>query len=178
MSSFHHAYPYSMPLRTVEIDQLVDLSTLCPYCDEPLPCNPTPQLNDLLATAKQQSYGDPRPQNPFGLKAPLAIYISACQRHRFETHLLPEALEKGWPQSIDFKEVPKRVESMKSALEDLIIDVDDCNDNESSVYDDTRSPRSRSIFWRELKKEIQKQGSRTTTGVKGQFSTFEKTQPG
>ncbi|KAG2354427.1 restriction of telomere capping protein 4, partial [Suillus spraguei] len=29
-----------------------------------------------------------------------------------------------------------------------------------------------------LKKEIKKQGSRTITGVKGQFFAFEKTQPG
>lgn len=162
-----------------EIDRTVDPSILCPYCDDPLPLNPMPQLNDLLATAKQQSYADPRPQNPFGLKAPLGIYISACQRHHFETYSLPEAMEKGWPQSIDFKEVPKRVESMKSALQDIITDADNCSDNEDSeIHGDTRGPRARCIFWRELKKEIKKQGSRTITGVKGQFFAFEKTQPG
>ncbi|KAG1770154.1 RTC4-like domain-containing protein [Suillus placidus] len=138
-----------------EIDAVFDPSTVCPYCDEPLPLNPTPQLKNLFATAKLQSYVDPRPRNPIGLKAPLGIYISACQRHHFETHSLPEALEKGWPQSIDFKKVPDRIEN-----------------------DDARGPRSRSVFWRELKKEIKKQGSRTATGLKGQFSTFEKTQPG
>lgn len=161
-----------------EIDQAVDPSTLCPYCDVPLPLNPMSQLKNLLAIAKQQSHADPRPRNPFGLKAPLGIYISACQRHHFETHSLPEALEKGWPQYIDFNEVPKRVESMKSVLEDIIADADNCSDNESSVCDDTGGPRARSIFWRELQNEIKNQGSRTATSMKGQFSTFEKTQPG
>ncbi|KAG1738857.1 RTC4-like domain-containing protein [Suillus paluster] len=161
-----------------EIDRVVDPSTVCPYCDEPLPRNPTPQLKSLLATAKRKSYVDPRPRNPRGLKAPLGIYISACQRHHFETHSLPEAMEKGWPQSIDFKKVPKRVEKMKGALEAVITDADNCSDNEDSVDDDARGPRARSAFWREVKKEIKKRGSRTVTGVKGQFASFEKTQPG
>ncbi|KAG2742025.1 hypothetical protein P692DRAFT_201650282, partial [Suillus brevipes Sb2] len=160
------------------LDPAIDPSTLCPYCDEPLPLNSTAQLKNLLAIAKQQSHADPRPHNPFGLKAPLGIYISACQRHHFETHSLPEALEKGWPQRIDFNEVPKRVESMKSALEDIIANADNCSDNEGFVCDDTGGPRARSIFWRELQNEIKKQGSRTATSVKGQFYTFEKAQPG
>ncbi|KAG0703949.1 RTC4-like domain-containing protein [Suillus ampliporus] len=161
-----------------EIDRVVDPSTVCPYCDESLPRNPTPLLKNLLATAKRKSYSDPRPRNPRGLKAPLGIYISACQRHRFETHSLPEAMEKGWPQTIDFKKVPKRIERMKGALEAIIIDADNRSDNEDSVDDDARGPRARSVFWRELKKEIKKRGSRTVTGVKGQFASFEKTQPG
>ncbi|KAG1817084.1 RTC4-like domain-containing protein [Suillus subaureus] len=161
-----------------EIDRVVDPSTVCPYCDEPLPRNPTPQLKNLLATAKRKSYPDPRPRNSRGLKAPLGIYISACQRHHFEMHSLPEAVEKGWPQSIDFKKVPKRVEGMKGTLEAIISDTDIHSDNRDSVEDDARGPRARSDFWREIKKQIKKQGSRTATGVKGQFASFEKTQPG
>ncbi|KAG1739723.1 RTC4-like domain-containing protein [Suillus lakei] len=157
---------------------VVDPSTMCPYCDEPLPLNPTPQMENLLITAKQKSHADSRPGNPRGLKAPLGIYISVCQQHHFETHSLPEAIEKGWPKSIDFKKVPKRVESMKSTLEDIITDADRCCDDEDSADDSTRGPRARSVFWRELKKEIKKQGCRAVTGVKGQIAMFEKTQPG
>jgi hypothetical protein len=87
-------------------------------------------------------------------------------------------MEKGWPQSIDFKKVPKRVEGMKGALEAIIADADIHSDNEYSADDDARGPRARSDFWREIKKQIKKQGSRTVTGVKGQFASFEKTQPG
>ncbi|KAG2071637.1 hypothetical protein BDR04DRAFT_1193691, partial [Suillus decipiens] len=160
------------------IDTVVDPSTICPYCDEPLPLSPTSQLKNLLATAKRKSYPDPRPRNSRGLKAPLGVYISACQRHHFETHSLPEAMEKGWPQSIDFKNVPKRVEKMKDALEAIIADTDIYSDDEDSVEYDGRGPRARSDFWREIKKQIKKQGSRTVTSVKGQFTSFEKTQPG
>jgi hypothetical protein len=131
-----------------------------------------------LATAKRKSYADPRPRNPRGLKAPLGVYISACQRHHFETHILPEAMENGWPQSIDFKKVPERVEGIKSALEAIIADADNCSEDDDSGDVDSRGPRIRSVFWREVKKEIKKQGSRTVTGVKGQFASFEKTQPG
>ncbi|KAG1793098.1 RTC4-like domain-containing protein [Suillus plorans] len=158
--------------------EILDPSTVCPYCDEPLPRNPTPQLMNLLSAAKQKSYPDPRPRNSRGLKAPLGIYIAACQRHHFETHSLPEAMEKGWPQSIDFKKVPKRIERMRGALEAIISDCHIHNDNEDSVDDDAKGPRARSDFWREIKKQIKKQGSRTVTGVKGQFTSFEKTQPG
>ncbi|KAG1763995.1 RTC4-like domain-containing protein [Suillus occidentalis] len=161
-----------------EIDRALDPSTVCPYCDEPLPRNPTPQLKNLLATAKLKSYPDPRPRNSRGLKAPLGIYISACQRHHFESHSLPEAMEKGWPQSIDFRKVPKRVERMKGALEAIITDTDIHSDNEDCVHGDARGPRARSEFWREIKKQIKKQGSRTVTSVKGQFASFEMTQPG
>ncbi|KAG2144598.1 RTC4-like domain-containing protein [Suillus clintonianus] len=161
-----------------EIDTVVDPSTVCPYCDEPLPRNPTPQLKNLLAIAKRKSYADPRPRNSRGLKAPLGIYISACQRHHFEMHSLPEAMEKGWPQSIDFKKVPKRVEGMKSALEVIITNADSLSDNEDSVENNARGSRARSDFWEEIKKQIKKQGSRAVTGVKGQFASFEKTQPG
>lgn len=59
---------------------------------------------------------------------------------------------------------------MKIELEAIILACDD--------QDGTKGPTSRSVFWREVKKEVKNQGSRTVVGVKGQFSSFEKTQPG
>lgn len=153
---------------------------MCPYCDEELPSHPTPLLKHLLATARKKSVSDPRPRNRGGLKAPLTIYISVCQRHRFESHQLPIATERGWPKTIDFTKVPGRVKKMKKALEAIILDKDDdISDVEDFDTDDeTRGPRSKSVFWKEMKKEVKKQGSRTVVGVKGQFASFEKTQPG
>ena len=87
-------------------------------------------------------------------------------------------MDKGWPQSIDFKKVPKRIEGMKRALEVIIADAGNCSDSEDCRDVDLKRPRVRSVFWREVKKEIKKQGSRTVIGVKGQFASFEKTQPG
>ncbi|KAF9219734.1 hypothetical protein BS17DRAFT_654616, partial [Gyrodon lividus] len=151
-----------------------DPSTVCPYCDEELPSYPTPILQNLLVIARKKSCADPRPRNAHGLKAPLATYISVCQRHRFESHQLPIAIERGWPKTIDFTKVPARVKAMKKELEAIILD----SDNNADADDQPRGPRSRSVFWMEMVKEVKKQGSRTVVGVKGQFASFEKTQPG
>ncbi|KAL4066174.1 RTC4-like domain-containing protein [Scleroderma citrinum] len=154
-------------LVVVDVGYAKDPSTLCPYCDEQLPPHPTPFLQSLMSKARRKSYPDPRPRNSCGLRAPLAIYISVCQRHRFELLQLPIALERGWPQVINFQNVPKRVMRMKVELEAIILARDDCGD-----------VNGRSVFWREVKKEVKDQGSRTVVGVKGQFASFEKTQPG
>ena len=152
---------------------------MCPYCDEDLPSHPTPFLQHLLTTARKKSVSDPRPRNRGGLKAPLTVYISVCQRHRFESHQLPIAAERGWPKTIDFTKVPARVKRMKKDLEAIILDNDDISDiDDLATNSKTRGPRSESIFWREVRKEVKKQGSRTVVGVKGQFASFEKTQPG
>ncbi|KAI6139799.1 RTC4-like domain-containing protein [Pisolithus tinctorius] len=168
---------------SIDIGHAKDPSTLCPYCDEPLPPHPTPSFQSLLSEAHKKSRADPRPRNPRGLTAPLAIYISVCQRHRFERHQLPIALERGWPQVINFKNLPMRVNRMKPYLEAIIMDSYDRDTdhdvaNEIDENDDARGPRSRSAFWKEVKREVKKQGSRTTVGVKGQFASFEKIQPG
>lgn len=80
---------------------------------------------------------------------------------------------------IDFTKVPIRVKQMKKQLEAIILDKDDISDIEDLDTDDgRRGPRSKSFFWKEVKKEVKKQGSRTVVGVKGQFASFERTQPG
>ncbi|KAH0836450.1 hypothetical protein J3R83DRAFT_8057 [Lanmaoa asiatica] len=164
---------------SIELGYARDPSKMCPYCDEELPSYPTPFLQHLLTTARKKSVSDPRPRNRGGLKAPLTIYISVCQRHRFESHQLPIATEKGWPKTIDFTKVPIRVKKMRKELEAIILDKDDISDIEDLDTDGrSRGSRSKSVFWREVKKEVKKQGSRTVVGVKGQFASFEKTQPG
>jgi len=66
---------------------------------------------------------------------------------------------------------------MKKELEAIILDKDDISDIEDTDSG-RRGSRSESVFWREVKKEVKKQGIRTVVGVKGQFASFEKTQPG
>lgn len=50
--------------------------------------------------------------------------------------------------------------------------------NEDSLEDKRKGPKERSIFWKEVMKAIKKTGMRAVIGVRGQFSSFEKTQPG
>ncbi|KAF8989042.1 hypothetical protein BDZ89DRAFT_897946, partial [Hymenopellis radicata] len=82
---------------------------LCPYCDDPLPPKPTLLLRNLLGTMAKKSRPSARPTNPMGRKAPLEAFIALCQRHRFESQILPDAESKGWPKEIAFDKLEKRV---------------------------------------------------------------------
>jgi hypothetical protein len=142
----------------------LDPSSLCPFCDEKLPLNPSPFYRTLLEAARRKAYPDPRPTNPRGLKAMMGIYISSCKRHRFEAHQIPEAIAKGWPTDINFGKVRERVERLADGLAKLVRD--------------EGSAREESVYWTIVMMEVRKLGSRAVSGVKGQFESFEKTQPG
>lgn len=87
-------------------------------------------------------------------------YIDMCHRHRFEMEQLPKAEVHGWPKHIDFDNLPERVVLLKSVLEKVI------NDKEHSV------------FWKELERDIRKDGLMKTIGLAGQMKTFRNCQPG
>jgi len=146
------------------IGEAADPSSLCPFCDEELPPNPSPFYRSIFEAARRKAYSDPRPTNPRGLKAQMGVYIASCKRHRFEAHQIPEALAKGWPTDINFGRVRRRVESLGGVLAKLVRDEGDA--------------REECIYWTTVMKEVRKLGSRAASGVKGQFENFEKTQPG
>ncbi|KAI9440454.1 RTC4-like domain-containing protein [Lactarius indigo] len=146
------------------IGEPADPSLLCPFCDERLPPNPSHLYRSLLEAAKRKAYPDPRPTNPRGLKASMGIYIALCKRHRFEAHQIPEAIAKGWPMDIDFGKVRDRVEKLRDSLGKLV--------------KDEGNARDENIYWTTVIKEVQKMGSRAASSVKGQFESFQRTQPG
>ncbi|KAI9464532.1 RTC4-like domain-containing protein [Lactarius psammicola] len=148
----------------VFICEPADPSMLCPFCDERLPPNPSPLYRSLLESAKRKAYPDPRPSNPRGLKASMGIYVASCKRHRFEAHQIPEAIAKGWPMDIDFGRVRDRVEQLRDGLGKLV-------KGEGNARDEN-------IYWTTVIKEVQKMGSRAASSVKGQFESFQRTQPG
>ena len=143
---------------------------------------PTPTLTGLLsqATGHKSSYLDPRPTNPLGRRAPIAVFSATCEQHRFEVEILPEAEEKGWPKSIEWGVLRGRVEKMKGALHSLIYDQSgSCiKDGDDDNADEEKGPRSSSIFWREVVKDVEKQGLRVFCGVQGQYANFQRTYPG
>jgi hypothetical protein len=134
----------------------------------------------------------------------MTVYVGLCQRHRFESVWLPKARKKGWKEVIEWEKLKGRIEAMKEELAAILEDVDDGSDgredgeqadSDNDDYDDEeqkeremeqverdkemgRGPRKRCIFWREFKKEVKARGVRGVVGVKGQFSNFEKSQPG
>lgn len=85
---------------------------------------------------------------------------------------------------IPFEEVRGRVEKLKGRLQAIILDRDEGawvsdSDMEWTVgRQKEKGPRGKSVFWKEIVKEVKKKGSRVVVGVSGQFASFEKTQPG
>src|ERR1700722_17694887 len=110
--------PLSNNTATVSLDPHTDPSTLCPYCDLPLPLTPTPHLQKLLknAAAHPRSRPDNRPSNPLGRRAPLIVFINVCQRHQFENVWLPKARLKGWKEEIEWKALSGRVGRLREQL--------------------------------------------------------------
>ncbi|KAG6820418.1 hypothetical protein H0H93_000664 [Arthromyces matolae] len=156
----------------------IDPKKLCPYCDSPLPTQPTSKLKRMLALAKKKSKPEPRLGNSLGRTAPFTIYIALCQRHQFESQMLPEAERKGWPQEIDWSNLGKRVRKMKSLLRAIIEDRGDAQLDDFLGEETGSRPRARCVFWREALEEVKKKGARAAAGVHAQFATFDKTQPG
>ncbi|EJF64057.1 hypothetical protein DICSQDRAFT_81010, partial [Dichomitus squalens LYAD-421 SS1] len=162
------------------LNPAVDPKTLCPWCDEPLPSDPTPHLRALMAAAKHVSYPDDRLTNPLGLRAPLAAFVGVCQRHRFERNWIPRARKRGWPTTIDWDALSGRISRLRGHLQAIVDDVDGEFAAEASRTwrGGSRRPRKENEFWMEVVKNVRQQGSRQTAGVRGQFLHFNKTQPG
>lgn len=148
-------------------------------------------------TAKKSERA-PRPTNPLGRIATLSVFVNVCQRHRFESKLLPEAEEKGWPKSIKWGLIHERVLKLKDHLESILEnrprshgDDDDSDDDETGEWEigsrSRKKPpsssskpnaRDRCVFWKDIIKDVKEKGSRVAGNVKSQFANFQKTQPG
>ncbi|BGP17616.1 hypothetical protein JCM10213v2_005651 [Rhodosporidiobolus nylandii] len=90
----------------------IDPATLCPFCDAPLPDKPS---SDLVSLQKRlvslpHAKNVPTWRNKLAVKLPLPETASFCQMHRAERDIIPPGLEKGYPESIDFDALPRRVE--------------------------------------------------------------------
>ncbi|EJU03670.1 hypothetical protein DACRYDRAFT_77371 [Dacryopinax primogenitus] len=133
---------------------------LCPFCDEPWPERPSKRLTELLKQVKPRAWKDPRYSNPDGLSAPLEIFVSLCTLHRSETSHIPEGIAQGWPTTLDFNRIPKRLEQRKDSLKAII------------------SSPSASPFFQAAKNDIFEKGTRVAGSVFGQYETFERCQPG
>ncbi|GJE91289.1 hypothetical protein PsYK624_074380 [Phanerochaete sordida] len=177
-------------------DPDLDPARLCPWCDEMLPPEPSPHLKHLMTAARRRSSSDSRPTNPLGLRAQPTVFVNVCQRHRFESHQIPLAQRRGWPTRIDWAKLAMRVRQLKHHLQRIVDDVDEefipgnersaddseTDDLDADAVDDknllTSRPRKGSAFWKEVVKSVRKKGARKAAGVRGQMTSFTKTQPG
>ncbi|RPD76360.1 hypothetical protein L226DRAFT_426183, partial [Lentinus tigrinus ALCF2SS1-7] len=160
------------------LDPSVDPKTLCPWCDERLPDEPTPHLRALISATKRVSRPEDRLTNPLGLRAPPAAFVGVCQRHRFERDWIPRARQKGWPTKIAWDRLADRVIRLEATLQAIVEDVDEDFAPSMTHGSCSRRLRKENEFWQEVVKNVRKQGSRQATGVRGQFLHFNKTQPG
>ncbi|KAK6984200.1 RTC4-like domain-containing protein, partial [Favolaschia claudopus] len=140
-----------------------DPDTLCPYCDTPLPPNPSPLLQQLLASAFENSKAAPRPANPHGRFASITVFVDLCSRHQLESQIFPVAERNGWPTSVDWDGLAARVVGMRGDLENIIRNEDH---------------REQSIFWRVLDADLKRVGPRKVSSIRGQLSRFQREQPG
>ena len=69
---------------------------------------------------ESQTWPDPLPDNPNHRSAKsFTVFALYCERHRFESQSLPEAISNTWPMSIDFGKLFDRVTSYREDLEAL-----------------------------------------------------------
>ncbi|KAI0741663.1 RTC4-like domain-containing protein [Daedaleopsis nitida] len=163
----------------MRLDPSIDPKTLCPWCDEPLPSEPTPHLLTLIAATKRVSQPAVRLANPLALHAPITNYVAVCQRHRFERNWIPRARDKGWPTKIRWEKLAKRITRLKDVLQAIVDDVDeDFAPALSRESGSSRRARKENEFWQEAVINVRQHGSRQTAGARGQFMHFNKTQPG
>lgn len=81
----------------------LDPTTLCQYCDEPWPENPSAELSRMRAGYDKQTRIRPRSLNALGRQSSTNIAASLCDMHRNESIIIPAGLAEGWPATIDFE---------------------------------------------------------------------------
>jgi hypothetical protein len=137
-----------------------DPNKLCPFCDDLLPDNPSEQLRGELKRLEAFSTLDPRHNNSQGLYAPIQMVIPFCQQHIYERTLLPEAIANQWPLTINFDDLPHRLQAKETMLRQLAIEP------------------SHSSFYSELLERISEMGSAKALGILGQLESMSEGQAG
>lgn len=87
----------------------IDPTTLCAFCDRPLPAVQSEALCHLRERLHALSKPCPGPNNPLHRSAPISIYMTYCERHMAEQKLMPTALEEGWPLRPNFDTIFDRL---------------------------------------------------------------------
>ncbi|KAJ7117827.1 RTC4-like domain-containing protein [Mycena epipterygia] len=144
------------------ISHKTDPKTLCPYCDRPLPAEPSATLEALLEQVFLKSYAQPRPSNPNGRTVSLTVFSSLCERHEFESKEAPKGAKEKWPTRIDWEGLPDRLHRMRGELTRILEDEGDRIEYGGGV---------------EATQEVQSPGP-WVAGVQGQFATFDKSKTG
>ncbi|WWC99098.1 hypothetical protein V866_005993 [Kwoniella sp. B9012] len=125
---------------------------LCPYCSGPFPSKPSANL--LRQQEELHSLSTPKPtdSNPNARELSWQRHIEFCALHHAEISIIPLGLRAGYPESIDFTNLDKRLESgwIRERLDEI-----------------TQKPLTSQAF-RTVIKQIDEIGKDTWAGVKWQ----------
>ncbi|KAJ7134926.1 hypothetical protein C8R43DRAFT_1021496 [Mycena crocata] len=144
---------------------IIDPDTICPYCDQSLPLQPTQKLLRMLKQAEATSQVDARPENVKGLSAPTLVMAPICSRHAFERDLVPKAQLHHWPTVLDHDDIVQRLNNKKLEFDALI---------EDTLYTQD-GPRQRNVFWQAA---IQNLSQPKLRGLIGTMADYHLYQPG
>ena len=128
------------------------------------------------------------------MSGPVSAVSAVCHRHEQELdqELDPLAYDPapgGWPESIDWNAIPRRVVAMKDYLQRIADDVDEewqkpllSKRPVRSLEEDCASlltrPRTESFFWKAITNEIIVHGFRYVKDLDGQTEIYKRTKPG
>ena len=173
---------------------IVDPSTLCPWCDDILPHNPSEGLLSMIALARQRSVPSPRPGNCLGLKAAIPVFAAVCSAHEFENYEITIALAEGWPTDVDWRVFIQRVIALRGYLRRIIDDVDEdwqpvsntdaipAKHHQTPLMEDPQvlvdRPRKESVVWKRLINDIARRGRLHMAAPLEHYVNFDKCLPG
>ncbi|KAJ7189096.1 hypothetical protein C8R46DRAFT_1244561 [Mycena filopes] len=97
-----------------------DPLTLCNFCDQVFPLNPSDSLVALGKKLRNMSWPDSLPENLHHRRG-LSIQKTAnyCAQHRFEQQHMPRAIFEGWPLKPHFKSFFHRILDLGQPLRNL-----------------------------------------------------------
>jgi hypothetical protein len=98
-----------------------DTSRLCEFCDETILSAPSAILIAMREGLQDCTWLDPQPDNMNHRSArSFTVYSTYCERHRFETDHLPNAIKHGWPMKIDFHKLYDRILAHREEIEEIM----------------------------------------------------------
>lgn len=107
---------------------------ICPFCQEPMP-DPMSQTLHALVQQWVQKVREGEILRPTDT-------LAVCQRHRDEYDIIPEGRRQGWPLSLDFRELRRRItdpnERYMRILQDRLLEPE-----HSSFFQEARQIRER-----------------------------------
>ncbi|GAA5864877.1 hypothetical protein JCM8547_009258 [Rhodosporidiobolus lusitaniae] len=140
----------------------IDPDTLCPFCDDELPHNPSSELVALKRYLLSRPEAKPAPTliNCKAVRLTVAQTAEFCKMHKVEREVLPHGVAQGWPETVDWEGLAKRIErECQPYLQDIIFG------------------KQQSDYLRRAKDDYGDQGKNFRNAV-AEFGSFDVEQPG